>query len=315
MKRLLVLAFSFSSFLLSAQAPDSLLTDTLPTWKRGGIVGFNFTQTSFTNWATGGENSIAGQAIFSTFVNYRKGITSWDNNLDLMMGVIQQGKNEEVRKTDDKIDFTSKYGRYAFGKVWYYSALLGFKTQFLPGYQYMGDTARLLISDFMSPAYLMLAAGLDYKPHPKFSVLFAPLTGRTTFVLNQQLADQGAFGVEEAVYDTAGNKLRDGENVRHEFGGYIRAQFKGDIMPNVNLTGRLEFFSNYLDRPGNIDINGEILLMMKVNKYISATLNMQAIYDNDIDVPIDSNHDGVYESKGPRLQFRQVLGIGFSAKF
>jgi hypothetical protein len=134
-------------------------------------------------------------------------------------------------------------------------------------------------------------------------------------VFNQTLANAGAFGVKKAVLDGSGNVLTPGENMRHEFGGYVRFQYRSDIMKNVNLATKLELFSNYMDRPQNIDLNAEALVTMKVNKYISASFNMQAIYDNDINIAVDNNNDGVIDGSGPRLQFRQVLGVGFSAKF
>ena len=247
-------------------------------------------------------------------MNYKKDSTTWENSADLAYGLVQQGKGY-VRKTDDKIDLTSKYSRYAFKNVWYYSALLGFKTQFAPGYTFQDDTARTLISDFMAPGYAILAIGLDYRPNKKFSLFIAPITGKITFVTNQTLANAGAFGVDPAELDTAGNVITPGKNVRYEFGGYVRAQYQAEIMTNVTLKARLELFSNYLDHPGNIDVNAETLLTMKVNKYINASLASQVIYDNDININVDKNHDGVYEAVGPRLQFRQVLGVGFAVKF
>jgi hypothetical protein len=287
----------------------------IPNWKKGGMAGFNFTQASFTNWAAGGINSISGQVLFNTFANYKKGVTSWDNILDISYGLTKQGTSESVRKADDKLDITSKYGQYAFKKVWYYSILANFKTQFQPGYTYQGDTARTLISDFMAPGYLVIAVGLDYKPNDKFSIFTAPATAKYTFVFNQTLADAGAFGVEKAVYDTAGVRLVQGRNVRQEFGGYFKMQYRGDVMKNVNLLAKLELFSNYLVNPQNIDVNAEVIVAMKVNKYITANLSMQAIYDHDINVAVDKNNDGVIDGAGPRLQFRQVLGVGLAVKF
>ena len=313
MKKLFLLFLLCPVFLVAQEKEP--IADSLKNWKRGGMIGLNFTQASFTNWAAGGVNSISGSALFNAFANYKKGTTTWDNNLDLGYGILQQGKNGVTRKMDDKIDFTSKYGQYAFKKVWYYSALLGFKTQFMPGYNYVNDTTSTLISDVMSPAYLLLAVGLDYKPSDKFSLFISPVTGRTTFVMNQTLADAESFGVKKAEYDTAGNKTKDGQNIRNEFGGYLRAQYKQEVMKNVTVTARAEFFSNYLDRPQNIDVNTELLVTMKVNKYISASLNLQAIYDHDVNIAVDDDGNGVVEGYGPRLQFRQVLGIGFSAKF
>ncbi len=320
MKNVLLAICLIVSTGLFAQTPvDTAKTpkaDTVvPNWKSGGAVGFNFTQASFTNWAAGGINSISGQFLFNTYANYKKGTTTWDNILDISYGLTKQGTSESVRKADDKFDVTSKYGQYAFKKVWYYSMLANFKTQFQPGYTYQGDTARTLISDLMAPGYLILAIGLDYKPNDKFSIFTAPATAKYTFCYNQMLADAGAFGVEKAVYDTAGVRLVKGRNVRQEFGGYFKMQYRGDVMKNVNLLAKLELFSNYLNNPQNIDVNAEVVVGMKVNKFISANISMQAIYDHDINVAVDKNNDGVTDGVGPRLQFRQVLGVGLAVKF
>ncbi|GAB4131576.1 MAG: DUF3078 domain-containing protein [Bacteroidia bacterium] len=292
---------------------DSAKADTT-YWKRGGVFGVNFSQATFTNWAAGGVDAISGQALLNIYANYKKGTTTWDNVLDMAYGSVKQN-GYLARKSDDKIDFTSKYGHYAFKKVWYYTALFNFKSQFFPGYNYVNDTTKTLISDWLAPGYTLLAVGLDYKPNTKFTAFFSPFTGKTTLVYRQDLANQGAFGVKKAEFDAAGNVVKKGENIRNEFGGYIRLQYRADIMKNVNLATKLELFSNYLDRPQNFDVNAEALLTMKVNKFISASVNLQGIYDNDINIAVDKNKDGVIDANGPRLQFRQVIGVGFSAKF
>src|SRR4051812_27192317 len=76
-------------------------------WRRGGLVSINLSQVSLTNWSAGGENSVAGNGIVNIFANYKRGKIAWDNNLDLAYGLIMQGKNDDVTKSDDKIDFTS----------------------------------------------------------------------------------------------------------------------------------------------------------------------------------------------------------------
>ena len=40
-------------------------------------------------------------------------------------------------------------------------------------------------------------------------------------------------------------------------------------------------FSNYLNKPQNVDVNYQMNLVMKINKYMSANLSMQAIYDDN----------------------------------
>lgn len=312
MKKIL-LAFALIPSFIHAQ--DKATTpDSMKIWKRGGSFTMNFTQASYSNWAAGGINSISGQALFSTYVNYKKGLTTWDNTLDLAYGLMQQSTSSMVKKTDDRFDFSSKYGR-SFSHDWNYSALFGFKTQFQPGYNYQDDTAKTLISDIMSPGYMLLAIGLDYKPTTKFSLLMSPITGRITFVQDPTLADAGAYGVKAAVLDTSGAVITPGEHHRYEFGSYIRAQYKAEVMKNVSIGARLELFSNYLKNPQNIDINADLLVTMKVNKYISASLNLSGIYDDDVMIAYSSHHDGVIDAKGPRFQYKQVIGVGFTAEF
>ena len=159
--------------------------DTHEGWKIGGVTALNLAQTSLTNWAAGGENSLALNGLFSAFANYKKGKNVWDNSLDLGYGVLKQGKEADFMKTDDKIDFLSKYGREAFTNV-YYSALFNFKTQMAPGYNYPNDSVK--ISNFLAPAYLLAAIGMDYKPNAYLSTFIAPATGRLIIVNDELLA-------------------------------------------------------------------------------------------------------------------------------
>jgi hypothetical protein len=285
--------------------------DSLDGWKTGGIISLNLTQVSLTNWSAGGENSLSVNGILSLFANLKKGNSTWDNSLDLGYGFLQQGK-ADARKTDDKIDFTSKYGQKAF-KNWYYAGLVNFKSQMTAGYNYPDDSTK--ISDFLAPGYLLGAIGMDYKPSEVFTLFISPITMKMTLVNDQPLADAGAFGVEPALRDTAGNVITKGENYRAEYGGYLRALLKKDIMKNINLQTKLELFSNYAEEPGNIDVNWEVLISMKVNKFISATISTQLLYDHDIDIAVDNNNDGIIDAVGPRTQFKEVLGVGLSYKF
>lgn len=285
--------------------------DSLEGWTVKGIISINLTQVSLTNWSSGGENSVAVNGLLSLLANYKKGNSTWDNSLDLAFGLLQQG-TAGIRKTDDKIDFTSKYGQRAF-KNWYYTGLINFKSQFTAGYNYPDDTVE--ISNFLAPGYLLGSIGLDYKPSQYFTLFLSPLTMKMTIVNNQNLADAGSFGVEPAVLDNSGNLITKGKNIRSEYGGYIRALFKKDVMKNINLQTKLELFSNYTEEPTHVDVNWEVLISLKINKYIAATISTQLLYDHDIDIIIDNNNNGIVDALGPRIQFKEVLGIGLSFKF
>lgn len=287
-------------------------SDTLNGWKTSSVIGVNFSQSSFTNWAAGGQNSIAINSLFSLSAKYKSEHSSWDNFLDLGYGMQKQGADGKVIKTDDKLDFTSKYGKDAF-KNWFYAALINFKSQMTPGYKYPNDS--VTISDFLAPAYLTTALGMDFKKGENLSVFIAPVTGRITIVNSTLLADAGSYGVDAATYDTTGKLISHGKKMRSEFGGYMRVFWKTDVVKNVTFQTKIDFFSNYIKHPENIDINWEALVSMKVNKYIAATISTNLIYDDDVIIAVDKNNDGIIEENGPRIQFKEVLAIGFTYKF
>ncbi|HVA97607.1 MAG TPA: DUF3078 domain-containing protein [Bacteroidia bacterium] len=285
--------------------------DTTKTWHVGGLISINYSQVSFTNWAAGGQNSTAGNGLISLFAHYKKNKSTWDNTLDVAYGMLQQG-SAKLLKSDDRIELNSKYGHYAF-KHWYYSALLNFQTQMAPGFNYPNDST--VISKFLAPGYVVTSIGMDYKPCDYFSLFLGPLTGRVVIVNDQTLANEGSYGVQAAVYDPlTGALITPGKQTEDEFGGFVRAVFKKDIFKNINLQSTLELFSNYLKNPQNVVVNWTNLLSFKVNKLISATVTTQMIYDNNIDIP-QYNSAGLETSAGPRLQFKEVLGIGLSYKF
>ena len=163
--------------------------------KREALLNFNFNQASQSNWAAGGEkNSLALSALFHGFAFYKKDKHSWDNTLDLAYGFVKT-TSLGSRKSDDRIDFLSKYG-YEVGKSWYVSGLLNVKSQFAPGYAYPDGKGRVLTSDFFSPGYVLLSPGVNYKPNDQFSVFVSPVTARWIIVRNDSLASVGAFGVD-----------------------------------------------------------------------------------------------------------------------
>lgn len=309
----IIILFTFCSAVFAQK--DA--ADTIKYWKKGGLTGLNFTQSSFTNWAAGGENAFSATALTNLFANYKKGKWTWDNNLDMAYGLLKSGK-DKVRKNEDKIDFTSKLGRYAFYEHWYYTLLVNFKSQFDKGYNLPDDSN--VVSHFLAPGYVIAALGLDYKTKDNsFSFFISPLTSKTVIVNDQKLADAGAYGVTPAKYDSVAGVyvlVKNGEMINSEFGGYMKIAFKKDIMKNVNLATKLELFSNYLKDPQNIQVNWEMLLSMKVNRLITASISTNMIYDHTIPVPVKREINGVMvDGTGPRLQFKEVLAIGISYKF
>ena len=252
-------------------------------------------------------------SLVNAYLHYKKGKVQWENQLDAAYGMLQSGKGK-ARKTDDKLDMTSKAGIDA-GRNLFYTALVNFKSQFTKGYHYPDDST--VHSRFFAPGYLLLSLGLDYKPEEGISVFLSPLTAKLTFVSDQALADAGAFGVEKAVYDTSGMMISPGKSMRTELGAFLKFEYKKKILENVLLHNKLEVFSNYLNHPENLDIFWDVLLSLRVNKFISATLNTTLVYDHDIAIPVYRDIGGVMvqTGSGPRVQFKETLGVGLAYSF
>lgn len=310
MKNYLLGLLAFVS-VLSGSAQDTTPSDTIKYWETGGTYSFTLNQVSLTNWQAGGENSISGNTLLNIFGNYEKDKISWNNSLTLAYGLSQIGDNE-LRKTDDRIEFNTSVG-YNATKKWDYTAFLIFRTQFTDGFDYPNDSVK--ISTFFAPAYLLGGLGMEFKEKKWLRVNISPVSGKITFVGDQRLANRGAFGVEEAVLDTAGNIITEGENVRYELGGSVKVIVKKELMENVSLQTQVDLFSNYLENPENIDVNWDFLINLKVNKWLSANLSTNLIYDHDIDIALEEDSEGNVTKSGPRTQFRQIFGAGLNITF
>lgn len=264
--------------------------ESIPGWKAKSAFGLNMTQSSFTNWNAGGRNNISGLAFVNAQANYKINNIRWANTLSLGLGGIQYF-DEGLQKTDDVIDIQSSFS-YNLKDPCFFSALAGFRTQFLEGFSSPEDSERA--STFMAPGYGNLSLGIEFESTDYFKVMASPLSGKFTFVQDDWLSATGAFGVEP------------GERFRPEIGSYIRVVYSKEIMESIDLRTRWEFFSNYLENPQNIDVNAELIVNFKVNKWFSAMLQANLIYDDDIDI---TDRLG---NTGPRTQFKQVIGLGIA---
>ena len=301
MKRLL-LSITVLMFSFAVMAQDA---DTLKPWKIGGDVSLTFSQVSFTNWAAGGDNSFSGLATFSVFADYAKNKHIWNNFLTTAYG-LQKIKKDPYEKTQDKLDIMSNYGYEAF-RHWYYSANLSFSTQYDKGYD--SDVEDSLVSDFLSPGYILAGLGLTYQPNDNFYVTLSPIAYKMTIVNNQDLANLGAFGLDPAEFDTAGTVVVNAKKIRNEFGASLKAMFKKEVVKNVVLWTYLELFSNYLEDPQNIDVKWDVIIDFKINNWLTANLQTNLVYDHDIMIK-DKNG-----AVGPRTQFKQAFGLGLAYRF
>lgn len=284
-------------------------------WEKINHLKFNLNQVSFVNWNAGGNNSITESSSLKLERNYKFRYVQWKNILELSYGLNAQ-EGQKLRKTDDAIRFSSTFGfRRDTISNWYYSARANFNTQFANGYKYPNRSNP--ISRFMAPGYFFLGAGTSYiQEDGKFNLYLSPLTLKATFVLEQDLANKGSFGVEKAILDAEGNVLQEGENYFLEVGLLVTNNWKTQISKNTGLNNRVSFYTDYLRQFGNIDVDWKLDLSLRVNKYIATTIGTHLIYDDDILFDEQLNDDGLVIDPGePRIQFKQLFGVGVSYNF
>ena len=277
-------------------------------WTHKGNFGLNFGQSSYTNWAAGGQNSLTGQGIFNYEIHYLKDKFKWDNTLNTSLGYCVYSFKQKPVKTDDILEFTSLAGLKATEQL-NYSLEFAFRSQSAYGFDYEYDSTQY-ISKFLAPAYISLGLGMEWAPNEHFSINFAPITGRLTIVNDDYLSSIGAYGVNELdANDTTVHAK--GDKVKFEFGARLAAKMKYTLIQNVDYESKLELFSNYLNHPERIDVDWQNLFVMKVNSWLNCNFGTHLIYDYDIPF-----YDEVTGNKieGSKVQFKEVLSVGLMFK-
>jgi hypothetical protein len=283
---------------LKAESSKEIKKDPADTskslWRKGGIYSFNLGQGSLSNWAAGGDDfSLTVNSVLNLFAFYKKNKASWDNTFDFNLGYVKT-TSLGSRKNDDRFDLLSKYG-HALNSKLSLTGLFNFRSQFFKGYGYSGTT-KTLTSDLLAPAYILLSAGLDYKPTKNLSIFLSPLTERWIIVNNNFLSAKGAYGV------TPGKKSA------NEIGAFATINYLKEFNKFVTYKGRLDLFSNYKKNPQNVDVYMTNMLSATFGKFFTMNWGVDMIYDDDVRL-FGKN------KRSPALQLKSIIGVGFQLKF
>lgn len=292
---------------------DSLTKkDSIKKWTFKNKAGLDLSEVTFINWSAGGSNSISALTSMLSTLIYKKENVNWVNKGIMRLGGNKQ-ESQRIRKTDDVLEVSSHLGyQKDTTSNWYYSARFNFKSQLLYGYSY--PNREKAISKFMAPGYVFLGAGAEYgKNIEKMSLYLSPLTYKGTFVLDKALSNAGAFGVEAAIYDEEGKIIRDGERVRSELGVLLTSAYEANLFENIDFRSLIELYSDYINSFGNVDINWELFFNFKVNDHVRTALGSHLIYDDDISA--FEEVEGMQVENGPKIQWKQILGIGVTVDF
>jgi hypothetical protein len=291
-------------------------------WLKGAVLSLSATQISNSNWlAAGGDAfSLTAAASINAFVSKRwENRMSWDNTLDVNYGLINTSSQGE-RKLNDRIDYVTKVGYEP--KRWknVTISLLGqFRSQLTSGYDYdyYGSGTSRRTSGFFAPAYVVLAPGFNWTPKPWLSVFASPAATRWTIASNDPYSYATTNG-EFPDPKNPGNYIRETplatlygvdtlKRVKTEFGAFVTIAMNKDIFKNVKYIGRVDLYSDYLGVASNVSILSTNQFLLKVNKWLQVTYEIDFLDDDNIKNPTNPTH-----AQG--LQVLSTLGIGFAAK-
>ena len=308
----LLILFTVSINAFSQEVTSPQIHDTISSWTKKNSLGFDISQIAFVNWSAGGTSSVSGlfKGDFSRV--YVKRNSKWVNELIVRYGLNKQD-GIELRKTDDAIQFSSTFGyRKDTITTWYHTAKFNFNTQFTNGYNY--PNKEIAISRPFAPAYIFIGIGAENaNKEKKRIVYFSPFTFKTTLVLDQRLANQGAFGVNKGIYDLDGNLITKGRKSKMGLGMLVTSYYKKEVFKNINFVNRVSLYSDYINKFGNIDVDCDLLLDLVVNQYVKANIGTHLIYDDDIKSKTEIAGEQV--TLGPKVQLKQVLGVGIVYAF
>jgi hypothetical protein len=276
-------------------------------WDYSFSSSFALNQTFLSNWAKGGENSFSNMLDISGEAKHtnKEEKTEWTNSFRLKYG---STITEEygLRTNTDMLNLNSQFNKVIREKI-DFSGVFFMKNQIARGYKYPNDST--VVSKFLNPTSFTIGAGLEYKPFKKTTLNFSVLSYKNTFVLDTARIDQTRHGIEAD------------KRVRQEMGGQLLVKNSVSLMDGLDVSNTLRLFTNYLNKPQNVDVDWEINVEQKINWYFTVLLNLHFIYDDDIRFPVLDQDDQPIlmpdgsERKEPRLQFREFLGVTLSFKF
>jgi len=289
MKKIFVLLFIYLGIHSFAQVviSDSAAVDTIKKPRHWSVIAKNsvmFNQAAFSNWVGGGANNVGWLASANYNLTYEKDRNLWENIIILNYGQ-NTTKGLGTRKTQDVLNFSTNYGRQ-FSKSWYASAGVSLLSQFSSGFEDGNNPSAKKISNFMAPGYVNAGMGITYRPNENLTVTLRPANGRFTFVLDKELQLAGNYGLKE-----------NGDFFLMQIGFLGSAIYKIKLMENIEMTNTGSIFSNYLDHPDRMVLSYNMLLNMKINRFVSSIVTLDLMYD----------HNQIQKT-----QLKQTLGIGFA---
>ncbi|MCD8538783.1 MAG: DUF3078 domain-containing protein [Leadbetterella sp.] len=201
-------------------------------WNKASSFGATLNTTGFSKSWKQVNTGVTGNTNLHFMLKHQnalvKGKNIWINDFEGQLGFQSTGKNQATNKREfnrniDKLFLNSQYGRKISDKL---SAFAegNFISQFLAVKDKESETRRDIASAFMTPGYLTVSTGIEYRPVDYFTVKLAPLANKWTFVTNPDVIYDEATGLAYGV------NVAEGKKSLSEFGSQLTLGFNKEVV-------------------------------------------------------------------------------------
>ena len=258
-------------------------------WRREATLMLQVTQNYVTsNWYQGGSSSFAGLGIAKGQVSYITDRFTWENTGEWRIGgsTVSADSLHKVNTTDDILRLYSKANLRIVPKL-FTSLSAEMETRLLPTYK--SNSMELKSAPF-SPFRFTAAFGIDYKPVKNLSVSFSPISYKVIHIADSARVKSTDYGLET------------GQRTQHNIGSSVRLEYTWKPVREVAIETRFYTYTNYRNVEVDLEVNCDFI----INRFMSARLMLHPRYDSSVVMEGD---------KHAKIQFRELLSIGFAHKF
>ncbi|MBR6117484.1 MAG: DUF3078 domain-containing protein [Paludibacteraceae bacterium] len=258
-------------------------------WRREATLMAQITQNYVTpNWYQGGSSSFAGLGIAKGQISYITDRFTWENFGEWRMGgsTVSADSLHKVNTTDDLFRIYSKANLRIIPKL-FTSLSVELETRLLPTYK---SNSMDLKSAPFSPLRFNAAFGIDWKPVKNLSISVSPVSYKMIHIADTARVASTDYGLEE------------GQQTQHNIGSSVRIEYTWKPVREVSLESKFFFYTNYR----NVEIDLEVNCDFIINRFLSARLMLHPRYDTSVIMTGDTH---------AKIQFRELLSIGFAHKF
>ncbi len=258
-------------------------------WRREATIMAQITQNYVTdNWYQGGSSSFAGLGIAKGQVSYIRERFTWENTGEWRIGgsTVSADSLHKVNTTDDLFRIYSKANLRIVSKL-FTSLSAELETRLLPTYK--SNSMELKSAPF-SPFRFNAAFGIDYKPVKGLSISVSPVSYKVIHIMDTVRVNPQDFGLDEH------------QRTQHNIGSSMRVEYVWKPVREVNIESKFYLYTNYQNVEVDLEVNCDFI----INRFLSARLMLHPRYDSTVIKEGDTK---------AKMQFRELLSIGFSHRF